>query len=135
MKSSDIIIKLDNRKEVTQALEKQILKGLEECGLKAEAYAKALTPVDTGMLRNSITHEVVPNEKACYIGSNLEYAPYVEFGTGIYYGGGRKTPWVYEDSKGDWHMTNGQRAQPYLKPAVSDHTDEWNRIIKSNLSN
>lgn len=37
--------------------------------------------VRTGALRNSITHAYDKTEKAAYIGSNLEYAPYVEYGS------------------------------------------------------
>ena len=53
----------------------------------AETYAKDLTPVDTGTLRNSITHRVETKGKMIMviIGSNVHYAPYVEFGTGNLY--------------------------------------------------
>ncbi|MCD8208418.1 MAG: HK97 gp10 family phage protein [Bacteroidales bacterium] len=108
-------------------------RALEECGLTAEGYAQASCPVDTGNLRNSITHEVEDHEVA--IGTNCEYAPYVELGTGIYYSGGRQDPWVYQDSKGNWHLTNGMEAQPYLKPAVADHTDTYKNIIESEFQN
>ena len=57
----------------------------------------------------------------------------VELGTGIYYPGGRKTPWVYQDAKGNWHMTHGQRAKPYLKPAVADHAQQYKQIIETEL--
>lgn len=109
------------------------LKALEECGLVAEGYAKRLCPVDTGDLRNSITHQVDAAELLCRIGSNSEYAPYVELGTGKYYPGGRQTPWVYQDAKGNWHLTYGQRAQPYLKPAVADHKPQYKGIIEGEL--
>ena len=69
----------DNSKQVLSALEKGIKNGLEAIGLTAETYAKKETPVDTGRLRNSISHTV--DGEAAYIGSNVEYAPYVELGT------------------------------------------------------
>lgn len=109
------------------------LRSLEICGLVAEGYAKQLCPVDTGNLRNSIAHQVQPTEPAAYIGTNSEYGPYVELGTGKYYPGGRKTPWVYQDAKGQWHLTHGQRAQPYLKPAVADHAQQYHSIIEEAL--
>lgn len=121
----------DNSQEFINAMKQQALKALTECGMVAEGYAKGLAAVDTGALRNSITFKVVDNE--CYIGTNQQYAPYVEFGTGVYYAGGRKTPWVYKGSDGEFHMTNGQRAQPFLKPAVADHTEEYRQIIEDNL--
>ena len=110
-------------------------RALEECGLTAEGYAKMLCPVDTGNLRNSITHQVDISELLCRIGSNSEYAAYVELGTGIYYPGGRQTPWVYQDEKGNWHLTHGQRAQPYLKPAVAEHVPQYKGIIEGGLRN
>lgn len=129
---SSIRIEIDNTDAVIRASHDQIKKALEECGLTAERYAKEKCPVDTGNLRNSITHQMDGDNKVL-IGSNVEYAPYVELGTGKYADGGRKTSWVYEDSKGNWHMTNGQKAQPYLKPALANHTDEYAKIIRENL--
>ena len=87
---------------------------LEECGMVGEGYAKLLCPVDTGNLRNNITYLVVVGELKVYIGTNSEYGPYVELGTGIYYAGGRQTPWCYQDAKVNLHLTHGQRAQPYI---------------------
>ena len=104
---SDVEI-TDNSDAVKEAFEAAIMRGLEKCGLTAEGYAKKLCPVDNGTLRNSITHQVDDND--VLIGSNLEYAPYVELGTGKYYPGGRPTPWVYQDAHGNWHYTHGNRA-------------------------
>jgi HK97 gp10 family phage protein len=125
----------DNSKEVLAVLQEAAVKALETCGLTAEGYAKKLCAVDTGNLRNSITHQVDDGKLACYIGTNGEYAAYVELGTGIYYPGGRQTPWVYQDAKGNWHLTHGQRAQPYSKPAVADHAEEYRNILKESLEN
>lgn len=72
---------------------------------------------------------MVEDENAVYIGANNEYAAYVELGTGIYAeGGGRPTPWVYQDANGNWHYTHGQKPQPFLKPTVTDHTDKYREI-------
>ena len=125
----------DHSAEVKAEFEAACLRALEKCGLVAEGYAKKECPVDTGNLRNSITHEVKDDEKAAYIGSNSSYAAYVELGTGQYYPGGRQDPWVYQDAKGNWHLTHGQRAQPYLKPAVADHSSQYKGIIESELKN
>lgn len=125
----------DNSGKVKEELQAAVLRALEKCGLVAEGYAKKLQIPDTGNLRNSITHQVVESESAVYIGTDVEYAAYVELGTGIYYPGGRKEPWVYQDSKGEWHLTHGQRAQPYLKPAVADHAQQYRGIIESELKN
>ena len=99
----------DNTEETVDAIGSAIAAALEEVGLAAEGYAKAACPVDTGRLRNSITHIARPDEKAVYIGTNVEYAPDVELGT------------VH------------QKAQPYLKPAASEHADTYRAIIERRL--
>ena len=65
----------DNSQRILTAMEKGIKNGLEAIGLTAETYAKQETPVDTGRLRNSISHTV--DGEATYIGSNVEYAAFV----------------------------------------------------------
>lgn len=112
-----------------------IPRALERCGQQAEGYAKDLAPVDSGRLRNSIAHKVATEEKAVYVGTNVEYGPYVELGTGKHYPGGRNTPWAYQDANGDWHRTEGQKAQPYLKPAVEDHQRTYQNIIDDEMRN
>lgn len=128
---------IDNSAAVEAAFDAALAAGLEKCGLVAEGYAKKLQIPDTGNLRYSITHVVDEDEPAVYIGTNVEYAPYVELGTGIYAegGGGRPTPWVYQDAKGNWHYTRGNKAQPFLKPAVAEHADKYREIIKNALEN
>ena len=65
----------DNSEQVLSAMEKAIKKGLEAIGLTAEGHAKKITPVDTGRLRNSISHAT--DKEAAYIGTNVEYAAFV----------------------------------------------------------
>lgn len=127
----------DNSSKVKSEFGEALLRGLEKCGLVAEGYAKKLCPVETGNLRNSITHVVDEQEPAAIIGSNNSYAAYVELGTGIYAegGGGRPTPWVYQDAEGNWHYTHGQKPHPFLKPAVAEHADKYREIIKNALEN
>ena len=127
----------DHSAEVSTAIKAALLRGLEKIGLKVEDYAKKLCPVDTGNLQNSITHLVDDQEPAAIIGTNNEYAAYVELGTGIYAegGGGRPTPWVYQDAKGNWHMTHGNKPQPFLKPAAADHVGQYRDILESELKN
>lgn len=125
----------DNSDLVKEEFEAACIRALERCGMQAEGYAKDLCPVDTGNLRNSISHKVDEDEPAAYIGTNSEYGPYVELGTGKYISGGRPTPWVYQDAKGNWHRTHGQKAQPYLKPAVADHAQTYRNIIEDELKN
>lgn len=125
----------DNSGDIGRQIKEAIIRGLERCGMQGESYAKDLVPVDTGNLRNSITHEVITSEPSVIIGTNNEYAVYVELGTGEYAegGGGRPTPWVYQDDKGNWHHTHGQQAQPYLRPALADHKKTYKNILEDEL--
>ena len=72
----------DNSREVLAALDAALLRGLEKWGLVAEGYAKKLCRVDTGNLRNSITHQVDSEGRSVYVGTNSDYGAYVELGTG-----------------------------------------------------
>ena len=94
----------DNSKQVLSAMEKGIKNGLEAIGLTAETYAKKATPVDTGRLRNSISHAV--DGEAVYIGSNVEYAPYVERGT------------------------SRAKAHHMLQKAATEHSAEYKRLAE-----
>lgn len=104
-------VREDNREQFKHALWKALARGLEECGLVAEGYAKRLCPVDTGRLRNSITHVTGYGAKAVYIGTNVEYARYVEMGT------------------------SRHKEQPYLRPAAQNHIGQYRAIIENELRN
>lgn len=133
--SVEIEVGEDNIPTVKEAINRAILKGLETIGIFAQGIAYNLCPKDTGYLSRSITHKVVSGEKAVYIGTNVDYAPYVELGTGIYYSGGRRTPWFYVDAKGTGHFTHGSKPRPFLKPAAEGYADEYNRIMEEALWN
>lgn len=98
----------DNSSLFINAKDEAIERVLEMIGLKAEGYAKLLCPVDTGRLRNSITHTQGGKETEI-IGTNVEYAPYVEMGT-------RRT-----------------KAQPFIRPAAENHADEYRAIVENEL--
>ena len=103
------------KKDVQDAMQKAKDKALEIIGGKAESYATRLCPVDTGRLRNSITHQQF-DENTEIIGTNVEYAPYVELG----------------------HMTaSGKKiaGKPYLRPAAENHSAEYKAIIQRCLKN
>lgn len=102
-------IREDNTWRIAAAMDQALAKALEEVGLVAEGYAKKACPVDTGRLRNSITHQVRPSEKSVYIGTNVEYAPYVELGT------------------------SRMKPQPFLRPAAADHEGTYKKIFESEL--
>ena len=102
----------DNSNKIISALTDEALpRALLRIGLQAEGYAKDLAPVRTGRLRNSITHVENEQEKSVIIGTNVEYGPAVELGT------------------------TRQRAQPYLKPAISQHGQTYKNILEDELKN
>lgn len=110
-------------------------KKMENACLIVERQAKQDCPVDQGFLRASITHEVElsTRELVGRIGSNLEYAPYVHNGTGIYAvdGNGRKTPWKFVVRAGKYksgHVTVGQRPHQFLMYAQLFNKD---KILKA----
>ena len=111
-------------KEVESKIDLATKAGLTVAAMLVQGQAKLLCPVDLGRLRNSITYRIGMNEAS--IGTNLEYAPYVEFGTGIYAeGGGRQTPWVYFDEKEKkFFRTRGRKPKPYLRPALDENKQE-----------
>ena len=127
---------LDSIPAIKSAMQSAVDRALERCGAQAEGYAVDLCPVDTGRLRSSIAHTVV--EGVAYIGTNTEYAPYVEYGTGHYStvgGGTPKERWVYCDALGQWHMGYPQVARPFLKPAVANHGQTYKNIFEDEIKN
>lgn len=110
---------VDNSEAVKRELERAAIRGLIKAAILVESQAVLLVPVDTGALRNSIGYKVNERELAAYIGTNCEYAIYVEFGTGEFAenGNGRKGGWVYKTPNGEVHFTYGMPPQPYLRPA------------------
>ena len=107
----------DNSQQILSALEKGKRNALTAIGSSAETHTKenitADKLVDTGRLRNSISHSV--DGEAAYIGTNVEYAPYLELGT-------KKIT-----------------AHHYLKRAVTEHKDEYKNLtaqaIQSAINN
>ena len=112
--------------------------------VRNEAIKKA--PQRTGALKRSIDFEVSDDGQEGVIFSNLEYAPFVELGTGEHAtrGNGRDTPWTYpayltnavakdmgitlkKDSKGrtihtQFFTTTGMKPRPFLEPALTENT-------------
>lgn len=114
----------------------QLVGNMQQACLRVETDAKRGCPVDMGTLRASIHSEVDREESRVIgrIGSNLDYAPYVHNGTGIYAkdGTGRKTPWCYEVKAGKYagvHWTWGQKPQPFLQNAVIKNREVIHRLL------
>ena len=127
-----VLDRLDTLEEI-QAIEKALLKA---CAL-VEASAKQKAPKGNGELRRSISSKIEQGSGEIYgvVFTPLEYAPYVEYGTGLFAeeGGRQEVPWSYKDDKGNWHSTSGMRPHPYMRPALEENREEIIRIIKEGL--
>ena len=103
----------DYSKEVLAAMEKGKRNALTAIGATAETHTKenikADGLVDTGRLRNSISYTV--DGESAYIGTNVEYAPYLELGT-------KKIT-----------------AHHYLKRAATEHKDEYKKLTVQAIKN
>jgi HK97 gp10 family phage protein len=110
----------------------------QACAL-VERSAKQKAPKGTGELRRSITSKVEKNGSDIQgvIYTPLEYAPYVEFGTGLFAesGGRQDVPWNYQDDKGEWHSTSGMKPQPYMRPALNENREEILKKLKGAFGN
>lgn len=163
---------IDNTPELQEELEKAIQAALEAMGIQATSHVVQILTKDayknpvswyhrTGAMKK-FSHQVDMEKKRVYVGTNLSYAPYWEYGTGQYAdGGGRKGYWVFVPgsekhqvggtkvyteaeakrimaalrSQGlDAHMTNGIRPVHMLKRAIQDYKDEYQEILKTYLS-
>ena len=98
-----------------------------------ERSAKQKAPKGNGELRRSITSKVEGEQGIVY--TPLLYAPYVEFGTGLFAENGGRTdvPWCYQDDEGEWHTTSGMMPQPYMRPALNENREEIKRILKEGI--
>ena len=101
----------DHSNEVIAELHNRIPTILEALGIEAEGNAvdeiTTLGAVDTGRLRGSISH--AHDDSAAYVGTNVEYAPYVELGT------------------------SRMVARPFLRNAIANYTDDYERIVEDGL--
>lgn len=103
--------------------EDKIPRILETIGLVAEGYAKRLCPVKTGNLRNSITHAPDFSDNSAVIGTNVEYAPYVELGH-------TQTVGRYVPAIGKRLVNKHVPPKPFLRTAIEDHRDEYKNIAQ-----
>lgn len=135
------------KSEVEQKIVKALTEcGIVAVG-HAKRSLKDSNAVDTGLLRNSVTFCIdsespdissykadkgggsgsysgtAPKESnghAVYIGTNVHYAPYIEYGAGTHYGAGTQT-------------IKGMRPRPYIKPSIANHKEQYRNIIVDEL--
>jgi HK97 gp10 family phage protein len=124
------------QKKLAKKLSPEQMKGTigKACAL-VEREAKLKAPKGDGTLRNSISSRIVDSFTG-EVFTPLEYAPYVEYGTGLFAeeGGRTDVPWVYKDDKGEWHSTSGMKPHPYMRPALDENREEIKRILKEGIT-
>lgn len=104
-------VKLESHSaEVIEEMKMKLHNWLEAIGLDAAGTAAKQAPVDTGRLKNSISYEVVDAEEAVYIGTNVEYAPYQEFGT-----------------------SKGVKGKHFIQFGATAHSEEYKRMLEDAL--
>lgn len=130
---NEVLDKIENLADINEY--KQRLG--KACAL-VERSAKEKAPKDTGALRRSITSAVYEEqgELVGVVFTPLEYAPYVEYGTGLFAKesghAGREwnLPWKYQDDAGDWHSTRGQKPKLFMHNALTENRENIKRILK-----
>lgn len=125
----------DNSQACKNAIKMAEIKWLKAAALVIQSQAKTLAPVDTSNLKTSINHKVEVSKLEAYIGTNCDYAIYVEFGTGEFAenGNGRKGGWVYTDPSGKTHFTMGMKPKPYLRPAYRKNKQALKQLLNKYL--
>lgn len=106
----------DKKKDLNEAMVRFLIRGTN----KVQETAKLLVRKDTTNLMASIVKVVDKRDLEGTVFTNSKYAVYNEFGTGrkAEGGGGRSTPWAYQDAKGNWRWTTGMTAQPFVRPGL-----------------
>ena len=134
-------IRFEGLDEILERLEKMatvenVQQALGQACALVERSAKKKAPKGiTGDLRKLISSEVDGLKGVVF--SPLEYAPYVEYGTGLFAeeGGRMDVPWNYQDDKGNWHSTSGMKPQPFMRPALEENREQIKQILKEGITN
>lgn len=101
-------VKVTSRRTLVEAeLNKRVALAMELVASQMERHAIEVVPVDTGTLKQSISH--LSDDNTAVVGTNVEYAPYVEFGT------------------------SNMGAQPYLAPSINNYIGNYKAIIEKIL--
>lgn len=107
MRINSNVSRTNNTAQVKIAVEGARRRALHSAALVVLGGAQLRAPVDTGRLRASLAYEVTGD--AAFVGTNVEYAPHVEYGT------------------------VKMEAQPYLRPALLDNISTIRAIFERNL--
>lgn len=125
---NEILEAIPNAKDITNAT----AIAIERICQYGEDFAKTVVPVDTGELRDSITHsvDVMGNHVHGTIEAGTDHALFVEFGTGVKGAGtylGDTTDWVYDIKGQNWQ---GHPANPFMYNTALEIENNAKEIIK-----
>ena len=133
-------VKVEGIEELTKYFDSKLSpentrKALLKAGALVERSAKQKAPKHNGQLAQSIQYEVDSQGTTCTVYNPLEYAPYVEYGTGLgaEENGRKDVPWHYQDEKGEWHTTSGQDPQPFMRPALTENESKITELLEGAL--
>ncbi|BDR64424.1 HK97-gp10 family putative phage morphogenesis protein [Clostridium tetani] len=101
---------INNIRQVKQVLNKAMGDSLNELGIMATTNTQAITPVDTGKLRRSITYKTDSQNLKVYIGTNIQYAINVHEGT------------------------SKQKANPFISNGIKETQPSIRNILKKNFN-
>lgn len=125
---------------------KKVQDVVNKSAINIQSGAKSRTPVNTGRLRSSITFEPAGGPGySLRVGTKVFYAPYVEWGTGIFSAHpteqGRATPWAFPvpksgkvdynfkrittDDGQELYLTRGSKPHPFLLPAFEEERPKY----------
>lgn len=126
---STSIINSRNLNSVNDAL----AAGVSKAAMLVQGSAKNKAPVDSGTLRQSIRADkakIQGENVTATVSTNLEYAPYVEFGTGSRGQSTNNNTEVEVSYRSDWR---GNKAQPFLWPALRENRNNSIKIIREEV--
>ena len=126
---STSIVNSKNLNSVNDAL----AAGVSKAAMLVQGSAKNKAPVDSGTLRQSIRTDkakVQGENVTATVSTNLEYAPYVEFGTGSRGQSTNTNTEVEVSYRSDWR---GNKAQPFLWPALRENRNNSIKIIREEV--
>lgn len=112
--------------------EKALQDGIDKATRRVKRDAKLLAPVDTGRLRNSIQSKTTNADGRIegVVSTNVEYAPYIEFGTGQT---GENSQAIKPEGISYRHDWKGQKPQPFLFPALVQNENSIKKDIASTV--
>ena len=126
---STSIVNSRNLNSINDAL----ISGVSKAAMLVQGSAKNKAPVDSGTLRQSIRADkakIQGENVTATVSTNLEYAPYVEFGTGSRGQSTNTNTEVEVSYRSDWR---GNKAQPFLWPALRENRNNSIKIIREEI--